>query len=164
MVICYSGNRKHTQGLSHASVNKPQSGRGANTLHFLHRRPSLSQWGLELFGLILWVFFGLLDPWLHFLMEGSVALPLVPTRGCPVMRAGRKRVREALQGGPCWGLLGPCLETSPSKVNTALWLPCIIRSLALASLPRRAWVERTCKERSALYLAWFSAVFPARAQ
>ena len=84
-------------------------------------------------------------------MEGSVALPLVPTGGCPVMRAGRKRVREALQGGPCWGLLGPCLETSPSKVNTALWLPCIIRALALAPLPRRAWVDGTCKERSALF-------------
>lgn len=152
-----------TRGLSRAPVNKPQSGRGADTLHVLHRRPRLSQWGLELFGLILWVFFGLLDPWLHFLTEGPVALPLVPTGGCPVMRAGRKRVREALQGGPCWGLLGPCLETSPSKVNSALWLSCI-RALALASLPRRAWVEGTWKEGIALHLARFSTVFPARAQ
>ena len=79
MVICYSGNRKQIHRAS--AVNKPQSGQAANTLHFLHRQPSLSQWGLELFGLTLWVFFGLLDPWLHFLMEGSVALPFVPTGG-----------------------------------------------------------------------------------
>ena len=67
-------------------------------------------------------------------------------------------------GGPCWGLLGPGLETSPSKVNTALWLPCIIRALALASLPRLAWVEGTCREGSALHMARFSVVFPARVQ
>ena len=133
MVICYSGNRKQIHRAS--AVNKPQSGQAANTLHFLHRQPSLSQWGLELFGLTLWVFFGLLDPWLHFLMEGSVALPFVPTGGCPVMRAGRKGLREALQGGPCWGLLGPCLETSPSKVNQRLQILLTILTLHLKTFP-----------------------------